>query len=261
MTTQSNQSTAAWADNLTANISRVLWAVGLRGDDYAGSVKTVRELILHAIQSAPPAGVIGKSVLGALEDASDSIDHTIGAVKYGNKVDVAFAKKTLDKIDAVLLDAATPPQCDQQPVAEGDLDAVAGILDGVESSAAREGKPFLWSPADTVRAISNSRPVAEGEEMRGLLVRAGTFPVRDEEVTGFVVACSREDLEKLKRLPLYHKVIITEALPPASDGEDKARLDWLDANVGYLELKVGREGTIRQHIDAARAANREGVKP
>ncbi len=44
----------------------------------------------------------------------------------------------------------------------------------------------------------------------GTLTRAGTFPVREEETTGFVVSCSRKELETVKRLPMYKRVHILE---------------------------------------------------
>ena len=45
----------------------------------------------------------------------------------------------------------------------------------------------------------------------GVLQRAGTFPVRDEETTGFVVACTPEELRNVERLPMYRRVVILTA--------------------------------------------------
>lgn len=39
--------------------------------------------------------------------------------------------------------------------------------------------------------------------MHGTLVRCGTMTVSDEEVTGYVIACERKQIEQLKRLPMY----------------------------------------------------------
>lgn len=44
----------------------------------------------------------------------------------------------------------------------------------------------------------------------GQLTRAGTFPIRDEETTGFVVSCSFEQIAALPRLPMYRDVVIVE---------------------------------------------------
>jgi len=44
----------------------------------------------------------------------------------------------------------------------------------------------------------------------GQLTRAGTFPIYDEETTGFVVSCSRAQIAALPRLPMYRDVVIVE---------------------------------------------------
>lgn len=44
----------------------------------------------------------------------------------------------------------------------------------------------------------------------GVLTRAGTFPIRDDETTGFVVSCTPEELARVERLPMYCRVAIVE---------------------------------------------------
>ncbi len=50
----------------------------------------------------------------------------------------------------------------------------------------------------------------------GVLIRAGTFPVRDEEITGLVISCSRETLAALARLPMYQPVIVSQSQQAAA---------------------------------------------
>lgn len=47
--------------------------------------------------------------------------------------------------------------------------------------------------------------------IRGKLIRAGTFPVRDEEVTGLVIQMTPEALAAIESLPLYREVVIAPA--------------------------------------------------
>lgn len=54
-------------------------------------------------------------------------------------------------------------------------------------------------------------PTAAG--LSGVLVRAGTFVASGEEVTGYVVASTIEELKAVPRLPMYRRVQITEATP------------------------------------------------
>jgi hypothetical protein len=71
---------------------------------------------------------------------------------------------------------------------------------------------------ENIKTETDSSPkppaVAVGSLARGSafgqLTRAGTFPIRDEETTGFVVSCSREQIAALPRLPMYRDVVIVE---------------------------------------------------
>lgn len=60
-------------------------------------------------------------------------------------------------------------------------------------------------------------------ELRGKLIRVGTFTVgsgdQAEEVTGYVVQCSREDIQGIKRLPIYREVTLRTAAN--AHGRDK----------------------------------------
>lgn len=47
-------------------------------------------------------------------------------------------------------------------------------------------------------------------EITGILTRAGTFPIRDEETTGFVVTCTPEELRAIEKLPMYQRVALTD---------------------------------------------------
>lgn len=47
--------------------------------------------------------------------------------------------------------------------------------------------------------------------IHGIFTRAGTFPVREQEVTGFLIETSREKLVEIKHLPMYDRVAICDA--------------------------------------------------
>ncbi len=46
------------------------------------------------------------------------------------------------------------------------------------------------------------------EPLHGVLTRAGTFPVRDQEVTGYVVETLPAELKAMKTLPMLRQVAI-----------------------------------------------------
>jgi hypothetical protein len=79
----------------------------------------------------------------------------------------------------------------------------------------------------------------------GKFVRAGTMTVSGEEVTGYVVATSVEELRAMPRLPMYRTVAIIEA--PAWV-ETQRKIGFL---LGALEgLRWSVEGEVRKKIDA-----------
>lgn len=87
------------------------------------------------------------------------------------------------------------------------------------------------------------------EALFGVLTRAGTFPVHDEETSGFVVSCQPAELAKIKRLPMYRDVALIEVRA------------WLDTQrkigflLGALEgLRWSVDGETRKKIDAIVAA-------
>jgi hypothetical protein len=45
----------------------------------------------------------------------------------------------------------------------------------------------------------------------GVLTRAGTFPIYDEETTGLVISMTREDIKAIFRLPMYERVVVQPA--------------------------------------------------
>jgi hypothetical protein len=45
----------------------------------------------------------------------------------------------------------------------------------------------------------------------GVLTRAGTFPIRDEETTGVVVSMTVEELRAVEFLPMYRRVFVVES--------------------------------------------------
>lgn len=62
----------------------------------------------------------------------------------------------------------------------------------------------------------------------GTLTRAGTFPIREEETTGFVVSCTPEDLARMQFLPMYRRV----AIVPADQAVDVESLQQIIAAAG-----------------------------
>ena len=83
------------------------------------------------------------------------------------------------------------------------------------------------------------------EALFGVLTRAGTFPVYDEETSGFVVSCQPAELAKIKRLPMYRDVALIEVRA------------WLDTQrkigflLGALEgLRWSVDAEMRKKIDA-----------
>lgn len=58
----------------------------------------------------------------------------------------------------------------------------------------------------------------------GLLVRAGTMQVADEETTGVVVEISRSDLQRASRVPLYRSVAVIEVQVLIAMEQEVARL-------------------------------------
>lgn len=51
----------------------------------------------------------------------------------------------------------------------------------------------------------------------GTLTRAGTFPIRDEETTGYVVTCTPAELAAVRQLPMYRRVmLVPEYYTPAA---------------------------------------------
>lgn len=45
----------------------------------------------------------------------------------------------------------------------------------------------------------------------GVLTRAGTFPIRDEETTGLVISMTPEDIAAIHHLPMYQRVVVQPA--------------------------------------------------
>ncbi len=61
-------------------------------------------------------------------------------------------------------------------------------------------------------------------DLRGKLTRVGTFLIHEEETTGFVVSCHRENLASIQRLPMYRDVVIVPvdaALAARQAGKDQ----------------------------------------
>ena len=71
-----------------------------------------------------------------------------------------------------------------------------------------------------IAAIIDRHFNGQGEELiaTGKIVRMGTFTASEEEVTGFVVACSREELEAIERNPLYRTVALRSAMSAQTQG-------------------------------------------
>lgn len=57
----------------------------------------------------------------------------------------------------------------------------------------------------------STTPAQIASPMFGIFTRAGTFPIRDEETTGFVVSCTSEELRAVKHLPMYQRVAVVRA--------------------------------------------------
>lgn len=91
-----------------------------------------------------------------------------------------------------------------------------------DDAPAWTAQPVKLFSATAVGGSKKPEPAAPGEHPNaavrsllrgsphGQLTRAGTFSIREEEATGFVVSCSREQLAALPRLPMYREVVIVE---------------------------------------------------
>ncbi len=75
--------------------------------------------------------------------------------------------------------------------------------------------------------------------LSGTLTRAGTFPVRDEEQTGFVITCSVDYLRAIPTLPMYQPVIIIteEAMARVVEQRRQVETKLNDALVENAHLK------------------------
>lgn len=78
-----------------------------------------------------------------------------------------------------------------------------------------------------------------GSALLGTLTRAGTFPIREEATTGFVVSCTSDDLASVRFLPMYRRVAIITAEELQALVNDRERLDWLadrENKIGNVQL-------------------------
>ncbi len=75
--------------------------------------------------------------------------------------------------------------------------------------------------------------------LSGVLTRAGTFPIRDFEETGFVVTCSVDYLRAVPTLPMYQPVIIIteEAMARVVEQRRQVEAKLNDALVENAALK------------------------
>ena len=94
----------------------------------------------------------------------------------------------------------------------------------------------------------------------GTLTHAGTMTIRDEELTGVFIRCTKEALAAVEHLPMYRAVVVVGAAELEELRKDKARLDRLDstralADCDFYWKARGQKTTAisaRAAIDAAR---------
>lgn len=84
---------------------------------------------------------------------------------------------------------------------------------GAEAFRKLEAERDRWMRTATTRG-KEIIGLRAGRLLTGVLVRAGTFTAGNEEVTGFVIACSPADLAALPRLPMYRQVETFEVAEP-----------------------------------------------
>lgn len=97
--------------------------------------------------------------------------------------------------------------------------------------------------ASVVKSCGQPQPVAVGSTggsaILGTLTRSGTFPIREEDTTGFVVSCTSDDLASARFLPMYRRVAIITAEELQALVNDRERLDWLadrENKIGNVQL-------------------------
>ena len=87
-------------------------------------------------------------------------------------------------------------------------------------------------------AVSNMLASKPHPAMSGLLIRVGTMNVAGEEVTGYVVQSTVEEIKALPWLPLYHRVTIQGDLGSSIPHPDTAWRKWFISEVGTDDVAV-----------------------
>ncbi len=83
-------------------------------------------------------------------------------------------------------------------------------LDGDSAEAVLEQINEAAEELTTIIAAALAHPgTASAAHMSGILTVVGTFLVGDEESTGYFISAPREEIEALKKVPLYSRVTIT----------------------------------------------------
>ena len=78
------QSVAEGSDNLTANIARIIWGLGIRGDQYLSAVKAVRELITTHTDHFAPLLAERDERIGRLEKERDELLACLTVKPFGD---------------------------------------------------------------------------------------------------------------------------------------------------------------------------------
>lgn len=81
--------------------------------------------------------------------------------------------------------------------------------------------------------------------MIGVLSRVGTFLIHNHEVTGYLVECTRETLERVSHLPMYRTVDIVKTEELDSLRADRAAYYAAAEQLTRPEIMLSVEETVR----------------
>lgn len=163
----------------------------------------------------------------------EAIERALAGYSVGSEVHAIDRVAFTDRLLTALAPHLSPASDDDDLLTITQRDAAEEAANKMASLIL--GEPIDWSDheAKWQEAIDGFDPPSDA--LHGTLTRAGTFHIRDEEVTGYLITCTREELERVKHLPMMQRVVIVAA----SDARDSVRLDWIIKNDAHCVLDDG----------------------